>query len=157
MFICTFSLIPAWLIIELRGTVCPHTRSISWLLYMVTTSLETRHSIWKGPLITGGDHNSPEDSQSPGLSAGPSCLSPAERWGTSLSEEDIPNQEGIPRKICHIFAVAAVCLLLFYCLAQSQDSTDSSISKIRKESYEKIMAYMQIQLQAHFIHPFNNF
>ena len=95
-----------------RNSVCPHTRSISWLLYMVTTSLETRHSMWKGPLITGGDHNSPGNSQSPGLSAGPSCLSPAERWGTSSSAEDIPNQEGILRKIFQSFAVAAVCLFL---------------------------------------------
>lgn len=95
-----------------RNSVCPHTRSISWLLYMVTTSLETRHSMWKGPLITGGDHNCPGDSQSLGLSAGPSCLSPAERWGTSLSEEDILNQEGILRKIFQIFAVAAICLFL---------------------------------------------
>lgn len=52
VYIYTFSLMPVWLRSE-TNCVCLHHRSISWLLYTGTTSLETGRRVWKGLLIIG--------------------------------------------------------------------------------------------------------
>ena len=79
---------------------------------MVPHSLETRHWGWKGPLITGGDRNSPEDAHTP------QCrLGLPERPETSLLERRRSKQglfEGTPGKV--------FCLFLFFqCWPKSEN------------------------------------
>lgn len=138
MFICIF--LPNNTLISNRvdgNCVCLHNKLLSWLQCSLTTSLETSHLVWKGPLIIGGDPDSSEDSHGPRRYAGSLGLGLAERQETSLLERRCSEPglfKGIPRKI---FGFAFFFSLV---LAQSQLSTvpHTPDFKIYKENPEKI-------------------